>query len=826
MDFPGYFLIVSDFINSAREKGILVGPGRGSAAGSLVCYCLGITNVNPLDYNLLFERFLNPERISMPDIDIDFQDDRRDEVIQYAKNKYGENAVAQIITFNKLAPRGVLKDVGRVLNFPFQEINDLTKLIPIIFGKVKPLSDCYKEVPDFKKYFEAGTEEQKILKKNLFDYSSVLENLNKNSSIHASGVVVAPSDVIDYVPLSKVTGVDNVFCTQYDMNQLEEAGLIKIDFLGLKELKVISKTLELVNKKHNLNLTPESIPLDDEKTYELFSSGSTIGIFQFSKSKMREYLSKLKPKNINDLAAMNALYRPGPMKLIPDFIEKRMGKKPVTYLHPKMENALKETYGIIVYQEQVMQIGREVAGFTMAQADNMRKAMGKKIKEKMKQVRKDFISGAVKNGVPQNTATEIFELMYSFADYGFNKSHGVAYSILAFYTAYLKTHYPLEFFAISMESRKDDETELQLLAEECNKMNIVLRQPDINLSYLDFKIDYQIEGKEKGSIIYGLSAIKNVGEKAAENIVNERNENGSYKNFIDFLTRVDLRIVNKKAVESLVYAGAFDELETNRRKLFCNLERATLYAQRYKDTPEAKGQEILFTSDTNAPKRHDLMIQDFDEFPEIEKFNLEKSVLGFYLTGHPLEKYRNILTHFVNLNFGEDITEIDFTKLGKVKMCGVISGLEIKLSKRGSKFAVFSLIDFYGTGECIAFSKLYEQKQALFENDKLVFVEGRADENGDKIKLILENICSIESFQIQYAKNIVLKIEESRIGNEFIDKLKMIFEKFPGSCNVYINLLSNGSSKVYRSKEYKIEPKNELISYLKKLIGENNLSIN
>ena len=377
-----------------------------------------------------------------------------------------------------------------------------------------------------------------------------------------------------------------------------------------------------------------------------------------------------------------------------------------------------------------------------------------------------------------------------------------------------------------MESRKDDETELQLLAEESNKMNIILRQPDINLSYLDFKIDYQIEGKEKGSIIYGLSAIKNVGEKAAENIVNDRNENGSYKNFIDFLTRVDLRIVNKKAVESLVYAGAFDELETNRRKLFCNLERATLYAQRYKDTPEAKGQEILFTSDTNAPKRHDLMIQEFDEFPEIEKFNLEKSVLGFYLTGHPLEKYRNILTHFVNLNFGEDITEIDFTKLGKVKMCGVISGLEIKLSKRGSKFAVFNLIDFYGTGECIAFSKLYEQKQALFENDKLVFVEGRADENGDKIKLILENICSIESFQIQYAKNIVLKIEESRIGDEFIEKLKMIFEKFPGSCNVYINLLSNGSSKVYRSKEYKIEPKNELISYLKKLIGENNLSIN
>jgi DNA polymerase-3 subunit alpha len=578
MDFSGYFLIVQDFINTARERGILVGPGRGSCAGSLVCYAVGITDVDPLEYGLFFERFLNPERVSMPDIDIDFQDDRRDEVIQYAKEKYGENSVAQIVTFNRLAPRGVLKDVGRVLNVPYTEINELTKCIPIIFGKVKKLSECMEEVPDFKKYFETGTAEQKASRKKLYDYSRTLENLNKNSSLHASGIVIAPSDITDYVPLAKVTGEDNLFCTQYDMKLLEDAGMIKIDFLGLKELKIIGKILVLVNAKYNMDLTTAKIPLDDPKTYELFSAGSTIGIFQFSKSKMREYLSKLKPKNINDLAAMNALYRPGPMKLIPDFIDKRHGKKPITYLHPILENSLNETYGIIVYQEQVMQIAREFAGFSMAEADNMRKAMGKKDKEIMKDVKAKFVKGSLEKKMNKKIAEELFKLMEDFADYGFNKSHGVAYSILAFYTAYLKAHFPLEFLSVSMECRKDDEVELQLFANECKKMKVDLKQPDVNLSMMDFSINYNKTDKYVGEIRYGLSALKNVGEKAAINIVNERKENGEYKSFVDFLIRVDLRLVNKKTIESLIHAGAFDSMEPNRNKLYLNSEAAAIYA--------------------------------------------------------------------------------------------------------------------------------------------------------------------------------------------------------------------------------------------------------
>lgn len=827
MNFSGYFLIVQDFINTAKSRGILVGPGRGSAAGSLVCYCIGITNVDPLKYNLLFERFLNPERISMPDIDIDFQDDRRDEVIQYAKETYGENSVAQIVTFNRLAPRGVLKDVGRVLNFPYQEINELTKLIPILFGKVKPLAECMAEVPEFKSYFESTDKVNGLNRKSLFEYANVLENLNKNSSIHASGVVIAPSDVTDYVPLSKVTGEENIFCTQYDMNQLEDAGLIKIDFLGLKELKVISKTLGLVNKRYEKNLTLDNIPLDDEKTFKLFSAGATTGIFQFSKDKMKEYLSKMKPQNINDLAIMNALNRPGPMKLIPDLIDKRFGRKPITYMHPKMENALKETYGIIIYQEQVMQIAREVAGFTMAQADNMRKAMGKKIKEKMKQVKHDFVSGSVKNGLGKKLAEDIFALILDFADYGFNKSHAVAYSFVSYYTAFLKANFPVEFLAVSMECRKDDETELQYLAEECRRIRIKVRQPDINLSELGFNVYYNSEEDDTGEIIYGLSAIKNVGEKATEVIINERELNGEFKSFTDFLIRVDLRLVNKKTLEGLIQAGAFDSIEKNRRKLFYNLERATLYAQRYKEMPESKGQEGLFAAPkANANGLGDLKLQDYEEYPEIEKLNLERAAIGFYVSGHPLDRYRKEIKNHISLSFGSDASEDEIDKMGTVKMCGAVSDLQIRSSKRGNKFVVFNLLDLYGTGECIAFSNLFESKQYLFKNDNLVFVEGKAEKNGEKIKLVVDNIYPLERIHEQLGQNITINVQEGKVTYDKLKRLKELVEANPGSCYLFFNVKDNGTKKIYKSKEYKINLTSELISNLKKLVGEHNLNIN
>jgi len=826
MDFSGYFLIVQDFISYAKSIGILVGPGRGSAAGSLVCYSIGITNVNPLDYDLLFERFLNPERVSMPDIDIDFQDDRREEVIQYAKDKYGSDSVAQIVTFNKLAPRGVLKDVGRVLNFPFQEINELTKSIPIIFGKVTNLTECLEKEIDFKNYFKTGDAAQKEDKKNLFDYCLVLENLNKNSSIHASGLVIAPGSVTDYVPLSKVTGEDNVFCTQYDMNQLEDAGLIKIDFLGLKELKVIGRILTQVNKKYNKNITVDDIPLDDPATYDLFSAGSTIGIFQFSKSKMREYLAKLKPKNINDLAAMNALYRPGPMDLIPEFIDKRNGKMPITYLHPLMEITLKETYGVIVYQEQVMQIARDIAGFSLAEADNMRKAMGKKKKDILMKIKDKFIKGASQNDVDKKIANEIFALILKFADYGFNKSHGVAYSILAFYTAYLKTHYPAEFFSVSMACRKDDDTELQQLANECKKMKIRLKAPDVNYSEMDFAIKYSENSTAGAEILYGLSAIKNVGAKAAQNIIDERNANGRYLSYLDLLKRVDLRLVNKKALENLIFSGAFDSIEPIRSKLFLNMERATMYAQRYSTSEAANGQEGLFGESSSVPAIEDIIIEDYEEFPETEKYNKEKYAIGFYITGHPLSKYEKDIENFIELTFGDDPNEIDFKKVKNVTMCGVINDFQEKQSKRGNKFGVFNLVDFYGTGECVAFSQLFEKKGHLLKNDMQVVVKGIPEENGDKIKLIVEEIYSIDTFIEIFTKNLVISLDEKKTDLNNIVTIKDMVINNNGNSKLFFKVTDDSSFRAFVSKEYKIKATKELISNLKLLVGENNLKLN
>ncbi|MBK8551886.1 MAG: DUF655 domain-containing protein [Ignavibacteria bacterium] len=515
------------------------------------------------------------------------------------------------------------------------------------------------------------------------------------------------------------------------------------------------------------------------------------------------------------------------MKLIPDFIDMRNGKKPITYVHPKMEKTLKETYGVIVYQEQVMQIARDVAGFSLAEADNMRKAMGKKNKETMNKVKEKFISGAVKNEVSKKVATEIFSLILDFADYGFNKSHGVAYSILAFYTAYLKTHYPLEFLTVSMACRKDDEVELQQLANECRKMKIKLRPPDVNESEMDFAIRYFNEEDKVGEILYGLSAIKNVGEKAALNIISERNENGKYTGFIDFLKRVDLRLVNKKCVENLIFSGAFDTIEPNRNKLFLNLERSTMYASRYATSQEVKGQEGLFGDSGNSKVvNQDYIIQDYEEFPETEKYNREKAAIGFYITGHPLAKYEKDIEGFIDLTFGEDPGELDFKRLKTVTMCGVINDSQVKLSKKGNKFVVFNLVDFYGSGECVAFGKLYETKAHLFSNDNLVIVRGTPDENGDKIKLLVNEIYSIDAFLELFTRNLTIYLNEKKTDVSDLYLIKKTVENNPGTSNLFFSVMNTTHSKAYVSKEYKIKATKELISNLKNIVGENNLKLN
>ncbi len=822
MKFPGYFLIVADFVNHSKRNGIYVGPGRGSAAGSLVCYALGITNVNPLDYNLLFERFLNPERVSMPDIDIDFQDDRRDEVIEYSRVKYGSNSVSQIATFNKLKTKAVLKDVGRVLSYPFDTINEITKHVPSIFGKIKSLTDCYKDIPEFKQYFDQVKERKKLL-----DYAIVLENLNKNVSMHASGVVIAPSDISNYVPVAKVPQSENQFMTQYDMKMLEEAGLIKMDFLGLKELKILQQAVDLIQVRHNILIDLDKLTLDDEKTFEMFANGHTIGIFQFSKPKMREYLAKLKPKDINDLAAMNALYRPGPMDLIPEFIDKKHGRKDVTYLHPDMEQVLDETYGVIVYQEQVMQLVRVIAGYSLAKADIVRRAMGKKDEKLMKEQEEEFIKGAAEKGHNKKVAKEIFKLILKFADYGFNKSHSVAYSVLAYYTAFLKTHYSLEFMTAQLNCRQGDTDEMVLLINECKRMKISLSLPNINECFRAFTINPNVENQ----ILFGLTAIKNVGKTAVDNIIKERTEHGPFESFVDFCSRIDPKVVTKKSFEALIYAGAFDCMELNRKKLYDYYEAAIhRYSQK---KSESKGQSSLFGSEKSKSGVKDVIFTqlsaDYRDWSEREKLSFEKSVLGLYVSAHPLSDFEYEINKLNPFKFGDvldvDSEEIDFNQLQRVKMCGIITDLKIKMSKKGNRFAVFTLEDFTGQGECVVFPKTYEQYKEIMMDDQIVTIIGKAEENGNSIKLIVDEINPLHKLTVENKQlvNIVIKIDSNKFDAAKLFQIKSILATNEGESAVIIHL-KNGR------KESKMELENVKINYdkytekvLTEIFGKDNI---
>ena len=733
-----------------------------------------------------------------------------------------KNQSARIVTFNKLKTKAVLKDVGRVLNYPFDTINDITKHVPSIFGKVKSLEDCYNEIKEFKEYFDEVPDRKKLL-----NYSVVLENLNKNVSVHASGIVIAPSDITDFVPVCKTPQVENQYMTQYDMKMLEDAGLIKMDFLGLKELKILGKTIDLVEKRYNKRINPDTLDLDDEKTYELISSGQTIGIFQFANSRTRDYLTKLKPKDINDLSAMNALNRPGPMDLIPDFIERKCGRKEITYPHPKIEPILKETYGIIVYQEQVMQIVREVAGHSLAKADIVRRAMGKKDQKLLKEQEKEFISGASKNGYDKKIAKEIFKLILKFADYGFNKSHSVAYSIVAYYTAYFKTHYPIEFMTSLLNCRKDDTDEMVLLINECKRMKIQLSKPDINISFSDFTID----DKNENTILFGLSSIKNVGPSVVEILIKEREEHGSFKNFIEFCSRVDTRVANKKTIESLIYAGAFDSIEPNRRKLFENYE---IIINKYGNKKLVTGQSSLFGGDKIGAFGPYEFMYNKPDWSDREKLSYEKSVLGIYLSSHPLADYEYEVNKLSTFKFG-DIEQseegIDVSKISTVRMCGIISNVKLKQSKKGNRFATFTLEDFTGQGECVVFPQTYEDNKNIIQNENIVMITGRAQENGTEIKLIINEIKPLVKFEKAgqgkdsgEEKKVIIKIYSSNFSSDGIMKLKSIFNGKKGNCYVYFDILGKGQNhSLMKLENLSILRDSETENLLYDIFGKNNI---
>jgi DNA polymerase-3 subunit alpha len=809
MGFAGYFLIVQDFINSAKKMNIPVGPGRGSVAGSLVSYVLGITNINPLEYNLLFERFLNPERKSMPDIDVDFADDKRGEVIEYVKNKYGSDCVSQIITFNRLSSKAVIRDVARVLKIPIPTVNKITKFIPSKFGKVYTIDQALAEVPELR--WVKNSDDPQI--QDLIKYARVLEGMNRNASKHAAGIVITPDDVSNYVPLATAVQQTDVV-TQFNMKEIESAGLLKMDFLGLRTLTIIRDTIALVEKNSRIKINIENISLDDKKTFRLFSKGQTTGVFQFESAPMREYLKKLKPSCLSDLSAMNALYRPGPMDFIGEFIGRKFNRKKVVYLHPILESILKETYGVIVYQEQVIQIAHKVAGMSLAEADILRRAMGKKDLAAMKNQKVIFIEGAVKKNIPKKVAEDIFDAIDKFANYGFNKSHSVAYSFIAYQTAYLKAHYTPEFLAANLTNEFGNSNKVAAFLEDCRKLRIGILPADVNNPSVDFDVD------KNGKIRFGMSAIKNVGKNAVEEIIRVKEKLGrNFTSIFDFCANVDTRIVNKRALESLVLAGAFDSINKHRSRLLMAVEQALEFGSKVQNS-KLSSENSLFGG-MEEVKISEPPLPNIQPWLPKERLAREREVTGFYITGHPLSKYEVDYKSFATIHLGE--TE-QLEEMEVVKACGVITSLKTKIDKQGRTMAFITLDDFSGSCEALMFSAAYEKYGKYLREEECVFIVGRPESSGDAIKIHIEKVIPPDEAREVFTESVKIYIDKERHTLEKISEVKTVLEKHKGKIPVFVDLLNNGTkARRFSLREYRVNASNEFVSSVTKILGDDSM---
>lgn len=805
MGFAGYFLITADFVNYAKENGIPVGPGRGSAAGSIVSYALGITSIDPLKYNLLFERFLNPERISLPDIDIDFCIERRGEVIDYIKKQYGEKSVTQIITFGKMRARQVVRDVGRVMSYPYNEVDKIAKAIPDELNiTLESAIEKSTELHDFAK----GDY------KELIQHSLVLEGMNRHASTHAAGVVIAPSDLTDYVPLYKSSLGD--ITSQYDMKGLEDLGLLKMDFLGLRTLTVIDKAVKLI--KHNGDkIDIDNLKYDDQKVFKLFAKGMTIGIFQFESSGMREFLKKLKPTALEDLIAMNALYRPGPINNINDYIDRKHGKKKIIYPHPDLKPILEETQGIIVYQEQVMQIANEIGGFSMAEADIMRRAMGKKNSALMKQSAEKFIEGAIKRGINKNKAIEVVELLEKFAQYGFNKSHSTAYAIIAYQTAWLKTYYPAEFMSANLTSEMSNGNRVVILINDCRKLNIKVNAPDINVSSVEFR---PVDNK---TISFGLNAVKNVGAKTVEKIIEARDKAGKFTDIFDVCSRVDLHSLNKKVLESLIKAGAMDSLNGTRAQMFASIDNAMKYGHQRQDDA-ASDQVGLF--DMSKSAESDVVIKpplpEAAEWSEQESLDHEKEVLGLYISGHPLLKYADDLEEFSNFDFSEkNLVRL----MDKIKIGGIIRDLRLHYDRKNNQMAFFNLDCLGGQAEIVVFSDTYERYQELIKDNKNVFVKGKPTDRSDSadLKLIADQIVPLEKCRELLSRRVNIRLTPESAEEIDLDGLQSLAKQFRGSCSLIFHIANGQLRQRIRAQNIRVSTDKLFLQKLREEYGEKNI---
>ncbi len=810
MGFSGYFLIVQDFINASKKMNIPVGPGRGSVAGSIVAFALGITDINPLEYNLLFERFLNPARRSMPDIDVDFADDKRGEVIEYVKEKYGESCVSQIITFNRLSSKAVLRDVARVLKIPIPKVNEVTKFIPSKFGKVYSIDQALKEVPELKWLKDS----KDPLMQEWLKHARVLEGMNRNASKHAAGVVITPGDVSDYVPLANAVSQEEIV-TQFNMKDIESAGLLKMDFLGLRTLTIIRDCIALIKKNYSKEIDINSIPLNDEKTYQLFSKGQTTGVFQFESPPMKEYLKKLNPTGLADLAAMNALYRPGPMDFIDEFIDRKFGRKETKYLHPVLEEILKETYGIIVYQEQVIQIANKIAGMSLAEADILRRAMGKKDLLAMKQQKEKFIKGAVEKGINKKVSTEIFDAIDKFANYGFNKSHAVAYSYIAYQTAYLKTHFTAEFLAANLTNEFENTDKVSKFLEDCRRLKIEILPPDINHPTSDFDV-------MNGKIRFGMSAIKNVGRGAVEEIIRVKNIIGrNFTSIFDFCMQVDTRTVNKRSLEGLVVAGAFDGIHNNRASVFNSIETALEFSHKLQNS-KITSENSLF-ADAEEVLVQEPELPETEDWSEKERLAKERLAIGFYVSGHPLKKYIIEYKSFSNYQIGD--TEL-LEDSQEVKVCGIITSVRMKIDRANNQMAFFTVDDFSGSCECIMFSKIYEQYGKFIVSEEPVFVVGDLESSGDAVKIHVKKLLPLETARKELSKSISIVIDKKTVKPDSLRYLKPAIQKNQGKVSVYLRVFENGGKGKLYSLEDRVELNQSFLTEISNLFSEDSITLN
>jgi DNA polymerase-3 subunit alpha len=785
MGFAGYFLIVEDFINYAKTHNIPVGPGRGSAAGSLVAYSLKITDIDPIPYNLLFERFLNPERISMPDIDIDFCNRNRDKVIKYVINKYGEDKVSQIVTFGKMKAKAVIRDVGRVLEMPYKDVDKIAKMIPNTLNIT--LDRALQEEKALKELVE---KDENIAK--LIAISKDLEGLSRHSSIHAAGIVISNKPLMETVPLAVTKDGDVV--TQYNMKHIEDVGLIKFDFLGLRNLSIIDNAIKLVKKYKDKNFNIRTIPFDDKPTYELISSGYTIGVFQLESRGMRDLLKRLRPDKFEDLIAVVALYRPGPLGsgMVDDFIDIKHGRKKAHYSLPQLEPILKDTYGIILYQEQVMQIAQVLAGYSLGEADLLRRAMGKKISKVMQEQKGRFLEGCRKNKISDNIAEDIFEKMAKFAEYGFNKSHSAAYAYIAYQTAYLKTHFPIEFMTALLTEDKEIPEKVIKDINECKLMGINILPPDINESEFDFTVsDHKIR--------FGLGAIKHVGEKAIISIIENR-KNEKYKSLYDFCYKVDLSKVNKKVIESLIKSGAMDSLPLNRASKIKNLEHILSQVNLAKKEQVENKNGIFGKFFEQTSFEDNFKIEEVEEWEEIVKLQQERELTGFYISSHPLNKYKDILNNY-NSAFIDDIISGDYKK-ETVKLGGIITEVKIlKTKRKAEKMASVMLEDLTGKIEVVIFPNIYRENSDIITEDSLVFIKGTLDINETSAKMIANEIVPLGEAAEKFTNKLIVKFKNLPKKDE-INLFYKILSKYKaknGNGSHILNIILNfqGEGEVY-----------------------------